>query len=419
MSRSLQLLVLPLLFATLQVAQAAAPPVIAIEFEGNATTREVVLLREMALAVGDPAEAEAIERSRRSILNLGLFRNVRIESQQRADGVLLRVLLTEKRYFLPIPRLDASADRDYSFGAQLNWSNVWGLNHRFTALIEESRFDEGSDQDQERIWRTTYNAPYLFANDDGLSLLAERRQQVTVGDAGNFNETFRRFQVVRSRDFRTLRPRRGWIIGLGFFYQNQDTSGELAPPRDGAAVAALAQVDYRDIDFDVFSETGTRFEARSELAAEGLLSDYTYTRLTLDYARYMAIGELPHQSLHLLGQGGAVFVGPRSRDNFSLGGSSRLRGYDSDFLEGDAFYYGAVEYLRPLGRDWLRLLAVFEIGGAGRDIGGLYDGRTYASIGIGLRMRMTWFVNTEIEIGIAAPLRGGDGVRFFAGANSN
>lgn len=419
MSRSLQLLVIALLCTALQVAQAAAPPVIAIEFEGNEITREVVLLREMALAVGDPAEPEAIERSRRSILNLGLFREVRIESQARADGVLLRVLMEEKRFFLPVPRLDASADRDYSFGAQLNWSNVWGLNHRFTALIEEGRFEEETDRDSERVWRTTYNAPYLFANGDNLSLLAERRRQVTLGDVGAFNETFERLQVVRSRDFRTQRPRKGWILGLGAYYQNQDTAGEFAPPRDGSAIAALAQVDYRDIDFDVYSETGTRFEARTELAAEGLLSDYSYARLTLDYARYLSLGELPHQSLHLLGQGGAVFEGPRSRDNFSLGGSSRLRGYDSDFLEGDAFYYGAVEYLRPLGRDWLRLLAVFEFGGAGRDIGGLYDGRTYASVGLGLRMRLTWFVNTEIEIGIAAPLRDGDGVRFFAGANSN
>lgn len=417
--RELMLVCCGALLGLLGAAQAAVPVVVAIEFEGNKVTREVVMLREMALAVGDPAEPEAIERSRRSILNLGLFRDVRIESQARDDGVLLRVLLNEKRYFLPVPRLDASADRDYSFGAQLNWSNVWGLNHRFTALIEEGRFDEETDRDQERVWRTTYNAPYFFANGDNFSVLAERRRQVTLGDVGEFNETFERFQLIRSRDFRTQRPRKGWILGLGAYYQNQDTAGELAPSRDGSAVAALAQVDYRDIDFDVYSETGTRFEARTELAAEGLLSDYSYARLTLDYGRYLAIGELPHQSLHLLGQGGVVFEGPRSRDNFNLGGSSRLRGYDSDFLEGDAFYYGAVEYLRPLGRDWLRLLAVFELGGTGRDIAGLYDGRTYASVGLGLRMRMTWFVNTEIEIGIAAPLRGGDGVRFFAGANSN
>jgi outer membrane protein assembly factor BamA len=394
------------------------PRVVEIAFEGNAVTRESVLLREMALAVGDPASPEAIERSRQAILDLGLFREVHVSSEPAGEGVRLRVRLREKRYFLPVPRIDASSDRDYSFGAQLNWSNVWGLNHRLSAFIEEGRFPDDPERERERTWRVSYNAPYLFANGDNLSLLAERRQQVTTEGDVAFDETFRRLQLLRSRDFRTDRPRRGWIVGLGAYYQNQSTAGEFAPPRDGAAIAGLARAEYRDLRFNVFSETGTHFEARGEGAVQGLLSDYGYGRLTLDYARYYAIGDRPHQSLHLLGQGGAVFKGPRSRDNFGLGGSSRLRGYDSDYLEGDAFYYGAVEYLRPLGRDWLRLLAAFEIGGTGRDIGGLYDGKPHASLALGVRMRLGWFVNTEIELGVALPLRDGDGLRFFAGANS-
>lgn len=399
-------------------ACAAAPPVAAIAFEGNRVTRESVLLREMALAVGEPAEPGLIEHSRQAILDLGLFREVVILSEPHPQGVLLRVKLHEKRYFLPVPRIDASSDRDYSYGVQLNWSNVGGRNHRLSAFIEEGRFPEDPERDRERVWRVSYSAPFLFGNGDHLSVLAERRSQVTMGDAGAFDEDFRRLQVLRSRDLSEGRPRHGWILGLGAFYQNQSTDGRFAPPRDGAAIAGLARAEYRDLRFDVYSETGTRFEARGEGAVEGMLSDYGYGRLTFEYANYRAVGSTPHQSLHWLAQGGAVFKGPRSRDNFSLGGSSRLRGYDSDYLEGDAFYYGAVEYLRPIRHDWLRLLAVFEVGGTGRDIAGLYDGRMHASVGLGLRLRLTWFVNTELEIGIAAPLRGGDGLRLFAGANS-
>src|SRR5690606_31398303 len=112
-----------------------------------------------ALGVGDPADPEAIERSRRAILNLGLFRKVRITPEQRPDGVVLHVLLDEKRYFLPVPRLDASADRDYSFGAQLHWSTVWGLNRRVSARIEEGRSKDACDRDRDRIWRARYTAP--------------------------------------------------------------------------------------------------------------------------------------------------------------------------------------------------------------------------------------------------------------------
>ena len=61
--------------------------------------------------------------------------------------------------------------------------------------------------------------------------------------------------------------------------------------------------------------------------------------------------------------------------------------------------------------------AVAEAGGADDDFRGEADGSPYASLGLGVRVRLTWFVDIEIEAGFAVPLRDGDGVRFFAGAN--
>src|SRR5690606_22018944 len=102
-----------------------------------------------------------------------------------------------------------------------------------------------------------------------------------------------------------------------------------------------------------------------------------------------------HQTMHLFAGGGILSGGPRSRNTYSLGGSSRMRGYDSDAIEGDTYWYLAGEYLRPLRWDWLRLLAMVEVGGARRNV---YEERTrgaYASVGLGLRARITWFVDIE------------------------
>ncbi|MBP7418459.1 MAG: hypothetical protein KA911_07640, partial [Xanthomonadales bacterium] len=129
------------------------------------------------------------------------------------------------------------------------------------------------------------------------------------------------------------------------------------------------------------------------------------------------LGDTPDQTLHFLAQAGVVTDGPGTRNDFSLGGSSRLRGYEGDFVQGNRYYYGAVEFLRPLHWRWLRLLAVAEAGGADDDFRGEADGSPYASLGLGVRVRLTWFVDIEIEAGFAVPLRDGDGVRFFAGAN--
>ena len=132
----------------------------------------------------------------------------------------------------------------------------------------------------------------------------------------------------------------------------------------------------------------------------------------------MHVGQVEHQSLHFLADLGGYHAGPLSREPkaFELGGSGMLRGYDREVIEGDFMYYGSVEYLRPIHWDWLRLLTLFEAGSALRDVDYPSNEIVYASVGVGLRMQITWFVNLQFEIGVAYPLVSGNQVRFFAGA---
>lgn len=414
--RWLTLLALWILIAA--SAAAAAPRIAEIRITGNRVTQEKVILREMDLHAGDPAEPEAIERNRQAILDLGLFREVHLVQQPAADGaVALEVRVREKRYLLPVPRVDTSSDEDFSYGAQLRWSNVFGLNHRLNAVYEEGRYPSERTRERDRSARLTYFAPYIADSRYDLRARVEHREQVTSIDGGDFDETFRRVEALVARDYTRGRPRTGWTVGGGLLWEDQTTAGALAPPPDGHATALVGTADYEDLRFHVYSETGRRFNARVEAAADGLASDYGYTRLTAGYFESRRFGAREHQTLHFLAGGGVVTGGPRSRNNFTLGGSGDLRGYESDFIEGDHYYYGAVEYLRPLRWDWLRLLVLAEVGGTSRDIRGGADGSPYASIGLGVRIRLTWFVDVEIEAGVAQPLRGGDGARFFAGGN--
>jgi outer membrane protein assembly factor BamA len=399
-------------------AHAAQPPTIAsIRFSGNAVTQPSVMLRELALAPGDPASPEAIEAGVQAIRDLGLFREVTHEEVPSPHGVELHIHVREKRYLLPIPRLDTSSDRDYSFGGQLRWSNVAGLNHRLDLILERGRFRDDPNREEEDRLRLSYRAPFVFDTRYNLFGSMERIEQATPGPQGSFDETFHRAEGLVSYDFTYGRPRHGWIVGAGLLWQDQTTSGDFAPPPDGEATALVLTGDYSNVRFDLYSETGRRVRSRLESAAEGVGSDYHYTRWTGEFAELMPLGETPHQTLHLLAAGGVLSGGPRSRNAFDLGGSSRLRGYDSEFLEGERFHYVAVEYLRPIRYDWLRLLVVGEVGGTDRALPGKRDGNLYGSLGVGVRIRLTWFVDIEIEAGVAVPLRGGGGARFFAGTN--
>ena len=406
-----------LLCLAANTALAQSARIASVRLEGNKVTRDKVILREMDLRAGDPADPAAIERNRQAILDLGLFREVEITTEPADGGVVLVVRMREKRYLLPIPRVDTSSDEDFSYGAQLRWSNVFGLNHRLNAYYEKGDFPNERDRASETTARITYAAPRVWDTRFDVRGRLEHEEQRTRADTGDYDETFDRVEMLVARDFTEARPRRGWIVGGGLYFEDQDTSGEFAPPPDGHVTALVGTATYDNLRFDVYSETGTRFSTRVEAAAEDWASDYSYTRSVAAWFRSIPLGGTPHQTLHFLAQGGLVTDGPGSRNNFSLGGSGRLRGYESDFVEGDRFYYGAVEYLRPIGWRWLRLLATAEVGGADDDIRGEADGSLYASVGLGVRVRLTWFVDVELEAGIAFPLRDGDGPRFFAGGN--
>ncbi|MCK7592079.1 BamA/TamA family outer membrane protein [Pseudomarimonas salicorniae] len=393
----------------------AWPTVVEIRFEGNEVTREEVIRRELALGVGDPADPNLLEASRQAIQDLGLFREVELIEEQSGRGVALIVRVREKFYILPIPRLDTSSDRDLSYGLQLRWSNIGGRNHSMNLYVERGDFPEDRLRESERSARISYSAPYVFGTRYRLDTGVERIERRRPPEDGGFDETLDRAQLLVLRDLRTGVPRHGWTVGGGLFHQRQQADGPGAPPDDGRALALVGEADYSDLRFHLYSETGQRFRARAEWAGPG--SDYDYQQLQLRYARYLPLGELEHQTLHLLGEGGLRRGGPDSRSAFFLGGSSTLRGYDSDTFAGEDYWLVGVEYLRPLRWRWLRLLAVAELGGAGASLEPDSPRGPHASVGLGLRIRLTWLVNTEIEIGYAWPLRGGGGGRFFAGSN--
>ena len=393
------------------------PRIEALRFEGNRVTREGTILREMDLGVGDEADPVAIERNRQSIMDLGLFREVTLATAPGTAGVVLVVTLREKRYLIAYPRLDGSSDEDFSYGAEVRWANVAGLNHRLNAYYEQGDFPNDRDRESNRKARIGYVAPYLGDSPLSLGARLEHEEQRTLAEDGDFDETFDRAEFILTRDRTRGRPRTGWLRGGGLYWQDQSTDGEFAPPPDGNATAGVFVAGYDDLRYGLYSEAGRRFATRVEAAFDGVGSDYGYTKATAGWFDARAIGATPDQNLQFLAQGGWVGGGTDTRNDFSLGGSSRLRGYDSDFVQGNRYYYGAVEYLRPLHWRWLRLLAVAELGGADDDFRGEADGTPYASLGLGVRVRLTWFVDLEIEAGFAVPLREGDGVRFFAGSN--
>lgn len=393
-------------------AQAGLPPVVEIAFEGNAVTRPQVMLRELVVRIGDPADSRAIERSRQALLDLGLFRRVRVREEPVDTGVRLVFEVDERYYVLPLPRGDAKSDGRYAYGAQLRWDNLAGLNHTLRIVAEQE------DRQRQGIGRETnvfaaYDAPFVFDTPYGVGASTGYSTRPVAGERGEYTEDFRRLNVRGSRTYSVGPASQGLTVGGGLTWRQQRTSGEFAPEAYGNALSPALFVRHRDFHYRVYSETGEAWGAGVEAAREGWGSDYSFTSWDAAYIRYVDVGDTEHQTLHLRAYTGLYFSGPPDVRQYALGGSSVLRGYDSSFVEGNAYYYLTMEFARPLIWQWLRGVVILEAGNAFAAPGDFNFDRVYGSLGVGLRLRFSQFVDFEVELGYSIPLDGGRG-RIFA-----
>lgn len=393
------------------------PAVREIVFAGNHTTQPKVMLREMTLAIGDPADPLKIERSRQGIQDLGLFKSVSVEQFPLDDGVRLVFTVEEKWYILPIPRYSINSDGKNSYGLSMRWFNVAGLNHTLRGSWSNSD-EKKSNKGRRTRYGLDYYIPFIFDSSYNLGFGVGHSRTPIIALPTDYEETVDSASVSLSRTFSGEAASQGWTVGGNLFWSEQDTEGDPGTPEPyGTATALGVSADYRDIRFKVFSEEGTAYGARIFSATEGVGSDYSFNVVSAYYSYLLPVGQMLHQNLNFHVNAGSYHGGPTGVETesgvFTLGGASALRGYDSDILVGDAYYLVSAEYLRPVGWNWLRVVAIAEAGNVFTDAHDFSLRQVQASAGLGLRVRFTSLVNFELELGVAWPVDGG-GARFFA-----
>lgn len=390
-----------------------------IAFEGNDTTRESTMLRELVVHPGDAADPVTIERSRQAIQDLALFSAVSARIEPSGDGVRVIFTVKEKFYFIPAPRADANSDGQYAYGAQLRWYNVLGLNHvAKLTLKQQDRKETG--RGKALAFDGSYDAPFVFDSPYGLSLSYSHSVESVAGTAVHaaFDERRESVHAGVSRSLPHEGPAsQGWRAGAGLLWQvaRHEGATAAAPPADGQATGAGLNTSYNDVRFNVYSEEGQKFSAGLQVATRRFLSDYAFTQWTAQYGRSWYIGEAPHQTVAVFAEGGLYEGGPpEALGAFELGGSGDLRGYPLHISQGNSYYYAGVEALRPLYWNWLRGVVWFEAGNTFGDEPRFDFDDSYSDVGLGVRLRIPFFVKFELNVGYAVPLRGGAAGRFFA-----
>lgn len=408
-----------------EAAQPAPPPVIrSIAFAGNDTTQPSVMLREMVVRTGDPADPALIERSRQGIQDLGLFRSVEVRQAPVDGGVALTFAVVEKWYILPIPRFDANSEGENAMGVSLRWFNVLGRNHTMRGNWTR-RDEEKANKGESTSYSVGYSMPFVGDTPWGVAFLVGHSETpiTEITDPGgtiipaDYTESSDSMGLAVSRSFAKGPASQGWSTGVSLAWNAQSTEGVGAPAPYGEATSLGISATYKDVRYNLYSEDGVSYGAAVVGATEGLGSDYSYSSMRASIARYLRVGSQPHQNVNLFAEAGSYHGGPvgyqTTAGAYNLGGASLMRAYPADFVIGDAYYRVAAEYARPLFADWLRPVVVLEAGNAFEDARNP-NGRVYASLGVGLRVRLTFLVNVEVEAGVAWPIGDGNDQRFFA-----
>lgn len=380
----------------------------AIEFSGNELTRDRVLLQEMTVKVGDRADPEAIERSRQAIMNLGLFKSVRADLGESAEGKVLRITVEEKLYILPLPRLDAKPDGSYSYGMELVLNNVAGLNQRVKLIyLQKESADRDAALKKEATLQYSYPRVAGSVYQFGLGLRFEREDQdVPDNDQviARYRHDTRNVSVGVSRWLAPRGPSRGWYAGGGLVVRQEDYThlwGAAQRYSDGQAVSATFDVGYYDVREFPYRREGQAFGYAGQLGLPPLASDYSFNRSLFYYRAYRPVGA-SGANLNGRVQFGLANGRPFGEDAYSLGGATSLRGYESGYASGNAFALANVEYLHPVsGYPQMRAVGFVDVGNVypgvmEADLGSLLTG-----IGVGLRWRVQSLVNVTLTLDAA------------------
>lgn len=391
----------------------------AIRFEGDRVTLRSTFMQELDFAEGDIVCPERIAAGRQAILDLRLFRKVHAETEVVAPGrVAVTYHVDERWYVLPVPRIDASSDAEFGYGVKLTWNNVAGLNHRLKLNAVRRELKERTTDDE-----TIVNGSYLWRRFAGSAnnvvIAGEHREESAIDRGRAFEEREDSFGIGVSRQLTSLRTGQGWSARARLGWRYGTKVGQDPPPDDGLLTVFGVGAAYRDLHSDVYSERGVDASVSLGTQVPGL-SDYDQFLVVGEIARLLPVGSRAHQTVILIAEAGSYHGGPEARrnDHFQLGGAEAMRGYEQETAEGDTYWRVAAEYLRPLRWDWLRGLVVLEVGDTVRSSFDDRETPMLASLGLGLRIRFTWFVDAEIEFGAALPLVDGEGARFFAGGTS-
>jgi outer membrane protein insertion porin family len=305
----------------------------AIELQGQQTTRDYVIRREIETAVGQPLRVATVDEDLLRLDNLSIFAEVHVEAEAVGEEVRLVYHVKEMPPWIPWVGFSYTEQDGFSAGPKLSALNLWG---RAISLGGRAYFGGARQLSARLTW------PWIKANHLSFDFYGARLSRTdTLND---FKETSYEFTPSVGTYF----GKHGRLSGkFSLFRMESDVDGKTLDPDNGDVLPRLgASIGWDTRDSWRFPRAGWQNEL--ELWYTG--GNGNFLTMNLDLRRWLRVGKSQRVMLSSLTslQTGTVGVDVPQYLIYRLGGANSIRGYSIDEL-GRTLYgknqmLGTIEY---------------------------------------------------------------------------
>lgn len=321
------------LLASDEVAHLYGKPLKEIRITGAHFTDTDIITRELASQVGQPYTRENAAKDYAELDNLDLFTRIRITPVETTGGVALEIKVREIFPYLPFLSYEVTDENGFAAGPGLQSVNFAG---RDVFVTGTARFGGATNIN------LFVENPWFAGNHLGYVFEFYRRERFNELD--QFNETATEFYLTLSSYIGEY----GRIgVRSNFISVESDSAGRTLSDDNRDLVPTLGfflGYDSRDL----WSNPHTGWWNEIQLAKTGGVfgADSDFWRLNVDVRRYLPI--IPEHTLALFSlltlSTGQVGDEIAAWQDFSIGGSNSVRGWELDSRRGKNEWLSTAEY---------------------------------------------------------------------------
>lgn len=324
-----------------------------IIIEGNNTTKDYIIFRELTIKPGDVVTGKVVDFNSERVFSLGIFNKVLLYFRQEINPErnILVIHVEESWYIYPIPFVKLR-DKDLSqssYGLYITYKNFRGRNEEI-----KSKLSFGYDP---QYFVEYYNPIVWEALDISMttSLTYQKIQNVSEVAEGIVGEEFSyRYRMLDFSFGKRINPFNTLYTYLGFTYLDvpfENSTNILASNTsvDRVFSAGLGYL-YDTRDLKQYAESGIYGSAIYRHYGFGN-KNISYNVFLADYRQYQKI--ISKLTLKWRGVYRHTFGGNVPYyDKSYLGHADYVRGHKNDHREGNNYILSSLELVQPIIKNW-------------------------------------------------------------------